>query len=273
MMSKKLLPTLISLPKVSLSKRQRFILTAVVLAIGLLAIQVANVSWRYQAIGGLAILTYFLSAWSLSEGLTGVEWFTVLILPVLFTTSVGLFYFLLPTRWVARLPVAVLFGVGMYVLLLTENIFSVAAIRTIQLLRAAHAAGFLLALVTAFFLYDTALSFRLSFWFNFLVVGLVSLPLFLSSLWSVDLEEKISLKIWLYSFSLSLILAEMAMAFSFWPVTITSGSLFLVTAMYILLGLSQHRLSGRLFKRTVIEYLGVGAAVLFIMLLTTHWGG
>ena len=268
MMFKKFLPI-----SISLSKRQKFVLVAVILAFGLLAIQVANVGWRYQAIGVLALLTYFLSAWSLREGLTKIEWFTVLALPVLFTAGVGLFYFLLPTRWLARLPVALIYGLGMYVLLLTENIFSVAVIRTIQLLRAAHAVGFLLTLVAAFFLYDTFFSFRLDPWFNFLLVGIISFPLIICGLWSIDLEEKISRKIWLYSFSLSLILAEMALAFSFWPVKVATGSLFLVTAMYIVLGLAQLEFSQKLFRRSIHEYLGVGIAVLLIMLLTTHWGG
>lgn len=268
MMWKRFLPISILIPK-----RQKFILTALILSAGLLAIQVANVSWRYQAIGALAVLAYFFSAWSLSEGLTKIKWFTVLTLPVLFTAGVGLFYFLLPARWLTRLPVALAYGLGIYVLLLTENIFSVAAIRTIQLLRAAHAVGFLLTLVTAFFLYDTILSFRLNSWFNFLLVGVVSLLLLVCGLWSINLEEKISRKTWLYSFCLSLILAEMALVFSFWPVTVATGSLFLVTTMYIILGFSQLELSQKLFRRSVHEYLGVGIVVLLIMLLTTHWGG
>jgi len=267
-MFKKFLPI-----SISLNKRQKFILTALILATGLLAIQVANIAWRYQAIGALAVLTYLLSAWSLKEGLTRIKWFTVLALPVLFTAGVGLFYFLLPARWLTRLPIALVYGLGIYVLLLTENIFSVAAIRTIQLLRAAYAVGFLLTLVTAFFLYDTILSFRLDSWFNFLLVGVASLPLLICGLWSVNLEEKISPKTLLYSFCLSLILAEMALAFSFWPVTVATGSLFLVTAMYIILGLSQLEFSQKLFRRSIYEYLGVGIVVLLIMLLTTHWGG
>lgn len=267
-MFKKFLPI-----SIWLNKRQKFVTTALILSAGLLAIQVANIGWRYQAIGALALLTYLLSAWSLSEGLTGIEWFTVLALPVLFTAGVGLFYFLLPVRWLTRLPVALVYGVGMYVLLLTENIFSVATIRTIQLLRAAHAVGFLLTLVTAFFLYDTILSFRLDPWLNFLFVGLVSLPLLICGLWSINLEEKISRKTWLYSLSLSLILAEVALAFSFWPVTVATGSLYLVTTMYIILGLSQLEFSQKLFPRSVYEYLGVGIVVLLIMLFTTHWGG
>lgn len=261
------------LKKIDISKRQKFIISAALLSASLLTIQLANVSWRYQAIFGLTILTYLLSAWSLREGVSGIEWLTVLILPTLFTAGVGLFYFLLPASWLARLPVAALYGLGLYALLLTENIFSVAAIRNIQLLRSAHAVGFLLTLLTAFFLYDTILSFRLPFWLNFVFVFLVSFPLFIQGLWSVKLEEKISGQIWFYSLALSLILAEGVLALSFWPVTVSAGSLALVTIMYVVLGLTQHYLSQRLFKRTINEYLTVGIVVLLVIILTTHWGG
>lgn len=261
------------LKKIDISKRQKFIISAALLSASLLTIQLANVSWRYQAIFGLTILTYLLSAWSLREGVSGIEWLTVLILPTLFTAGVGLFYFLLPASWLARLPVAALYGLGLYALLLTENIFSVAAIRNIQLLRSAHAVGFLLTLLTAFFLYDTILSFRLPFWLNFVFVFLVSFPLFIQGLWSVKLEEKISGQIWFYSLALSLILAEGVLALSFWPVTVSAGSLALVTIMYVVLGLTQHYLSQRLFKRTINEYLTVGIIVLLVIILTTHWGG
>lgn len=256
-----------------MTKRQRFVLTTAILSLGLLAIQIANISWRYQAIGILAILTYLLSAWSLREGIDGLEWLTVLILPPLYTAGVGLFYFLLPARWLTRLPVAGAYGLGMYALLLTENIFSVASIRTIQLFRAAQAVGFLLTLVTGFFLYDTIFSFRLSFWANGLLIFLVSLPLFLQGLWTVGLEKRVDRKLALYTVVLSLVLAEAAILISFWPVNVASGSLFLISVMYIVLGLSQQHFARRLFPRTIQEYLGVGLAVLGIILLTTKWGG
>jgi len=259
--------------KLAISKRQKFIVTAFLLSAGLLAIQLANISWRYQAILGLTLLTYLFSAWSLREGLNGLEWLTVLILPTLFTAGVGLFYFLLPASWLARLPVAVLYGLGIYALLLTENIFSVAAIRNIQLLRAAHAVGFLLTLLTAFFLYDTILSFRLFFWLNFILVFLVSFPLFLQGLWSINLEERISQQLWFYSLALSLVVAEGALVLSFWPMTVSANSLALITTMYVILGLTQQHLSQRLFKRTINEYLTVGLVVLAVMIITTHWGG
>ncbi len=140
-------------------------------------------------------------------------------------------------------------------------------------MRAAHAVGFLLTLLTAFFLYDTILSFRLPFWLNFILVFLVSLPLFLQGLWSINLEERISYQIWFYSLALSLVVAEGALALSFWPMTVSANSLALITIMYVVLGLTQHHLSQRLFKRTINEYVTVGIIVLAVIIMTTHWGG
>lgn len=257
----------------NISKREKFIVSALVLSLGLWAIQLSGPTWRYQAIGLLSVLTYFLAAWSLSEGLAGIEWLTVLTLPALFTASVGLFFFLVLAHWWARLPVVIIYGFGIYILLLIENIFSVAAIRTIQLLRSAQAVGFLLTLTTAFFLYDTVLSFRFSPWSNNLAVALVSFPLVLPALWCINLEEKITRPILLYTLVLSLIQGEIALVFSFWPLNVAVGSLVLVTMLYIILALIQHQLSERLFKRTVREYLGIGLVVLIVILLTTHWGG
>ncbi len=281
MMFKKSMPILTSLKQFlisklifGLNKRRRFLLTALILALGLLTIQLANLSWSYYwAVAILAGFTYLLSAWSLSEGLNGLEWLTVLILPTLFTLGVGLFYFLTPSFWAVRISLIVFYSVGIYSLLLTENIFSVAAIRTIQLLRSAHAVAFLLTLVTSFFLYNVILSFRLDAWFNFFLVFVVSLPLLLQGFWCINLEEKISSKVWLYTLALSFVLGEMALVFSFWPLTVVVGSLSLTTTLYILLGLTQHHLSERLFKRTINEYLGVGVAVLLVIFLTTRWGG
>lgn len=256
-----------------MTKRQKFIFTSLFLAFGLIFVQFADISLRYLAIAGLSVLAAGLTLWSLREALEEIRWFTTIILPTLFTAAVGFFYFLLPSTWLSRLPLAFLFALGMYALLLTENIFSVAAIRTIQLFRAASAVGFLLTLLIAFLLYDTIFSLRLSFWTNSLLVYSVSLPLLFHGFWSVNLEEKVSRKLLIYSLSFSLVLAEIALMISFFPLTVAMSSLFLTTGMYVLLGLTQAYLAERLFKQTIYEYLGVGIVVLLIMLLTARWGG
>ena len=71
----------------------------------------------------------------------------------------------------------------------------------------------------------------------------------------------------------SLVTAEFAAALYFWPVTIVVGSLFLTSSFYLLLGLGQAKLEGRLFKSTIREHLIVGALIFVAMFISTHWGG
>lgn len=256
-----------------MSKRQKFIFTSIVLSLGMIFVQDVDIGYRYQAISVLAILCLFLTFWSLREALAGVGWIMTIILPLFFTGGVGFFYFLLPQTFIARLPIAALYAVGMYALLLTENIFSVAAIRTIQLFRAAQAVGFILTLFTLFLVLDTIFSFRFSFWLNAILVFVSTFFLFLQGLWSINLEEKLSKKILSYTFFLSLIVSQMALVLSFWPLTITLRSVAITTYSYVLLGLSQAEFQERLFKQTFWEYLSVGVLILLILILTTHWGG
>lgn len=254
-----------------MTRRQRFLLCAALLSLGLLAIQWVRIDYRYVAVFCLAIATYLISAFALFDDLKGVEWMTVLLLPTMYTVGVSLFYFLLPTHWLYRLAILFFYGLGLYALYLTENIYSVAASRTIQLLRAAHVVGFLLSLVTLVLLYNTIYSLRWPFWFNGLLVAGASFPVLLQSLWAVKLESKLSKHIWVMTIGLSLMLGQTAMILSLLPVTVWVASLFLATMVYVTIGLMQHTLEDRLFTRTIQEYLIVGVFVLLATLMVTQW--
>ena len=257
-----------------MSKRKRFVVTSFILSAGLLVIaNLVDLAVRYFGIGVLSLLSVVLTFWSLKEGLDHVEWLTIPILPLLYVLSVALFYFLLPPNFLTLVAVIIVFAFGMYILLLTENIFSVAAIRTIALLRAASSVAFLLTLTVGFLLFDVIFSFRLPFWLNGFLVFLAGLALSFQSLWSVELKESLDSKTHFFSLILALTLGQLAMAISFWPVSVALASLFLTTACYVLLGLAQAEFSGRLFKKTVREYLLVGIGVFSTLLLTTKWGG
>lgn len=256
-----------------MSKRQKFVFASLLLSMGLLSTQLVTVEfpYRYLAILGLFVISYFVSAWALFGDLKGVEWLVVVPYPGLYAVSVSFFYFLLPEAWLSRLVIFFFFGLGMYALYLTSNIYSVAAIRTIQLLRAAHAVGFLMALITGLLLYNTIFSFKFLFFINAILVFLVSFPIVLNGLWSVKLEPKISREVLLYSVVIAFVQAELAVAISFLPVTVWMASLFLVTGLYVFLGVMQHHLQERLFANTVREYLVVGVLVLAVMLGLTQW--
>ena len=256
-----------------MSKRQKFVLVSVVLSIFMFIVAVSDFYDQNILVLILGLISFFLCFWSLRESLLTKAAYLSLILPVSFTLGVGFFYFLLPEQWLIRLPIITLYGVGVYALLLTANIYTVASIRTIALARAAQAVGYVLTLFTLFLLYDTILSFRLYPWSNAILVVLVSLPLYLQGIWSSEVSETVPRKYIYYSIILSLVVGEITLGLSLWPVTVTVGSLFLTTMGYILLGISQQELTGRLFRQTIWEYLAVGGAVFITMFLTTRWGG
>jgi len=255
-----------------LTKRRKFILSSLLLTAGLSFIQFGHPANRYLAIGGLCLATILLVLWSLSEVLRGVIWLMSWILPLGLTAGIGLFYFLLPSSIFTAIPVIVFYLLGLYALFLSENIFAVASIRTIQLFRSASAVSFLITLFASFLLYDTVFSFRLPFYLNFFYVFLISFLLFLHGIWTVALEEKMSDKVLLLTMFFSFLMAEMALALSFWPATIALTSLFLTSLIYVLSGLIQAYLSDRLFVKTVREYLLVGVIVFLVLLFYTHWG-
>lgn len=253
-------------------KRQRFIFQTVFLTVCLLVTQLIWEDYRFIMVGIIFISSYILTAWSLSEDLKGIKWISLFILPVLFTATISLFYFLLPARWIIRLLIITTFALGTYASLLVENIYNVAVLRSIQLLRVAQSVGLLITLIILFFSCSIILSLRAYGGQNMLYLIPVTFLLALQSLWSVELEETFSKRIIFYSLLVSLGVGELVMAISFWPIQIASASLFITACFYTLIGIIQQHLFGRLFRNTVREYMLVFIFTLFLIFLTTKWG-
>lgn len=256
-----------------ITKRQKFMFMSLFLTLVLIASQTVSESLRYQTIVFLTISSVFLAVFSLWGELSGVKYFLLLLLPAYFVAGASLFYFLLPVRWLTRLPFAILFGISVYLLMLTANIYNVAAIRTIALLRAANAVGLLFSLLSTFFLSNVLFSLHLPFYLVFLAIGVITMPLYLVGLWSYELEDFISRRVFFYAVVFTLMSAETALALSFWPIVPINEALVMATEMYVLLALSQFHFQGRLKQRTVYEYLAVALVVSVIVVVVTRWGG
>lgn len=259
--------------RLRITKRQEFVISIFILVLVLIATQLVAIEQRNEMVIVLGFLSFVFSIIVLREDLRGVEFLTLTILPTMFTVAVAFFYFLLPVRWLTRLPTAVLYALGMYAILLTENIYNVAAVRSIQLLRAAHSVGFLITLTTVFLLFDTVISFHWPPLVNTGLILLISLPLVLQSLWSMLLEPKFSFEVVTGSLVTSLILAQSVYILSFWPINTTILSLFLTTIFYSIAGILQQKLIDRLFPNTLREFLGVAFITFILVILTTRWGG
>jgi hypothetical protein len=256
-----------------MSKRRRFVLTSFLLCVGFVAVQFLNDQNRFWAIGALGLLTLVLFYWSLRESLGRKMTLLTLVLPTIFTLGVGVFWFLLPANVFARIPIVIFYGLGIYVLCLTANIYSVAAVRTIALLRAARGVGFVLSLLTSFLVFDAILSMRTELYILLPFTLIVSFLLYFQGFWSMLLETEFSKDVAILSAISSVLTMEVAVALYFWPVTVVVGSLFLTVTFYMLLGLGQAKLDGRLFGSVVREHLTVGGLVFIVIFLATHWGG
>lgn len=249
-------------------RREKFVISSILLSLGLLAVQWTALEYRYFAVAIFTFITYLVSTWALKDDLQLHERFTVVPFPAMYALSVALFYFLLPEGLISQVIILMFFGVGMYALFLTSNIYSVAKGRTIQLLHAAHAVGLFFNLVTSLLLANTIFSLRLPFFLNAGLIGLVHYPLIFMSLWSVKLENEVTMRISTLAALLTLILLETALVLSFIPLSVWYNALFIMSLLYIGLGILHNYLKGRLFSRTLTEYSLVAIFVALIFLLT-----
>jgi len=274
-----------------MSKRTRFIIVSGLLAVCLWLTTIAPVDYRFGLYLTVSAVAYILSVWVLFDDLKGVEWLTLMVLPTMFTLGSGLFSNFLPSAiprmfgrafqlesalllaGVFKIIYFVLFAVGMYSVLLIENIFSVASIRTIQLFRAAKSVNFILTLISSLFFYTVALSFKLPFWWVMTMVFVTSFILCFPSLWSVDLKNNLVKEAIRYSLAMSWVIALASVALSFWPVEPFMGGLMLTSLLYGLLGVMEQRLSTRVYVESLWEYGVTVAIIMAIGFLTTSWVG
>lgn len=261
----------------NLNKRQKIIIVSVILSLGLISTQLVNFNLRFKFMFGLAAVAYFLSLWALWTGINKTKAVILLVLPTLYTLAISSYYFVLPIRWLTRLPVAIIFGLSFYLLLLSQNVFNVASIRTIPLYRAASTAAFLFTWIAALFFYNVIDSLNLLFIWNAVAVILISFPLVLQLLWSVEMEDRVSSDNIAKSFVISLILGEFALALSFLPpietLITTLWSFQVAVMLYILVGITLDDLRSRLNSREVRWYLIVGIFVFITSLMIYSWVG
>lgn len=265
----------ISLPSsnlITVTKRQRFVIVVFILSSLLfLSENIFGSSGFYVTvfISLFSSLLFFLSVYTDMQGNRALY---IFILPVfLFTLSFGLFYFLLPDRLLFRVGLTALYAVGLYLLLLCQNIFIVSTLRTIPLLGGARVGAFFLTLLSYFFLVSVIFSLRMP-----LIATGVSLFIFsaLASFQTITIiYEKSFKRAVLWVLLLSICLLEIGLILWFWPATPTLLAVFLTGFFYMIVGLSHVWLDKRLFKGVIWEYLWVAVLTFTILIAFTSWRG
>jgi hypothetical protein len=254
-----------------LSKRERLIISVILLSLGLFITEYFLGKSALYTIVGLSILTDIFLFLSLREDLENNFWPQIFILPFFYSLAFGLFYFLVPARLLTRIAMTSLYALGLYSLFLSENIFTVSAVRTIALLSSARTVVFTLTLLSYFFLANVIFTFHINVIITLLLVFGFSFPLVLSSIWIHTLERKLFSNV-LWVFSLAVCLFEIAVLLWFWPSSPTVIALFLTGIFYSIVGLSQAWFEKRLFKSVIVEYVWVALVVFIVLTLFTTWG-
>ena len=197
------------------------------------------------------------------------------VLPLIFFVGFGMFTALLPFNFVGRLILTIIFGAVIYVIFLVENVFMVAiGFKTVPLYRAAYTVNLIILLLAGFFLFNTMYSFGFDYWVNTLMVMFLTCLIFVYQFWviAIELSDDGKNKSWVaYVLVPGFLVAQLALVFSFWPVGIFRGSIYLVSAIYVLSGLIQADIRGRLFRKTWSMFLWTGVAIVLGILLVTRW--
>ena len=215
-----------------------------------------------------AVLLYL----ALYADIRGTFYYPILILPFFFTISFSLFYPLIPARLLTRIILILLYAFGLYSLFLSQNIFAVSAIRTINLLRSARIVSFVLTIIVLFLLTNIIFSLRFPFFITPILISMLAFLLNFQSLWAYSLSKEFVRESITLSFLVSLALGQLALVLNLWPVTAAIYSIFITGIFYAYSGLTRAWVEKRLFKGILWEYVWVAFLAILILVFFSNWG-
>ncbi len=252
-------------------KRKRFIIASLFLTTVILASSFFSFDEAEYFLVLLLVCVYLMTFFAILEGIDRIEWLMLFLVPLYFTLAFYMFYFFLPGRWLTRLPYVTIYAVSIYAILLSSNIFHVGATKNLQLFRAAFSVNYLFLTLISFLVFSVIISFRLHAIANFLLFLIVSLPLTLQFLWSIDPSTSLKRELFGFAFVISLAIAEFGLVFSFTPVRSAILALFLTSQFYSMAGLFHAYIENMLFRERIREYVIVLVFVFVITVLSIQW--
>lgn len=247
----------------SIDKRQKFVISVLILTIGLIYTE-----FQFSRSGivipfFLALLTDLFLLWGLFQDIKNKFAYEILILPFFYSLSFGLFCFLTP-NFTYRIALAIIYAFGLYSLYLSQNIFVVSSTRTIALLSGARIVSFVVTLVSFFLLTNVVFTLHLIIFPILILVLIYTYLLFHHSLWTYTLQKSTQPLI-MWASVLTVCIIELATLLWFWPSKPPIISLFLTGFFYIVAGLSHIWFEKRFFKGILWEYAWVGFVVIIIL--------
>lgn len=257
---------------VQLNKRQKFVIAVLLLSGGVLMSEYFSGIKLLLASTGIAVATDLLLLFILRKDIKGTFVAPTLVLPFFYTLAFPFFYTLVPTRLLSRLIITVIYAFGLYSLFLTQNIFAVSGIRTINLLRSARIVAFVITLLVFYFLVNFIFSLRLPVLLTPLIILPLSFLMNIQSLWTYSLDTTQVKAIALFSAAIAISILQLSYVLVLWPVNASVYSLFLTGIFYTYSGLCHAWLERRLFKGILWEYIWVGFISVLFLVIFSKWG-
>lgn len=251
-----------------MSKRNKFLIFSLILTLFLTLLPFVPRGYSGLGIIFFVFLSGLFAVFGLWEYLSGIEYITLLTLPILFSLGMGSVVLLFPNF--SGYFKTVLYGVYFlttYTLLLSLNIFNVASEKPIPLLRAAYTSSFLITTFTAFPILTLMYKGTLGITVETILVFILTLLLSFQSLWSVFLPKNVAGPSLKTALLVSLLMAQTAFVFSFFPMESFFRSLLLSTFFYIYLGFSHQYLKKTINAKSVFEYAFVGLVIVALVFL------
>lgn len=252
------------------NKRQKFILSVIMLSLGLFVAEYILGKSGIAIVLGLSFLTSLFLFLSLRQDFKDGFVPQVLILPFFYSLAIGLFYLLVPARLITRVGMTFLYSLGLYSLFLSENIFAVSTIRTIQLLSGARTVTLVLTILSYFFLSNVVFSFHINVFITLLLVFIYTFAIVLQSIWTYTLDKPLWSQVF-WVLSLTLCLVEVSAFIWFNQASPTVIALFLTSIFYVILGLTHVWFEKRLFRGVIIEYFWVTVISFIFLILFSGW--
>ena len=204
---------------------------------------------------------------SLREGrISGKKW-KFAILPVFFTlSSVSLLY--LVTLFYEQQAFIIIASLAQYL-----TLFGAYRLGKYDQDQTAKGMNALSATLTVFFAfagsYGLYLNFNVPLQFLMLVYFIVTLSVTYQQLSLTNSFD--SRRVWLYSFLLGLVMAEIAWMINFWPFGYLTTGVIALILYYVLWDLVQGHFSGLLVKKRILANLFFFFLVIVFILLTSKW--
>ena len=254
-----------------IDKRQRFIIATGTIFVANFLLTLLPFSVAVFFLPILLVVVYAATYFAHLEGIEQIEWFVLFIMPLYFTVSMLLFYYLLPSRLLAKVPYMLVSSVITYAILLSENIFNVGVEKSLPLYRAAFSVANFVSLVVLFLIFTVLFSFRLNFLFNTFFGGLLSWPVFFHGIWSSSPRAVLEERVYKFATILSFLLSFVICILNFVPIKTSIYSLYTVANAYVLLGITQEIIQNTVFKERIREYLAVFGVMSLLVILTAIW--